>query len=632
MCAAMEEAMSGRMSANKAADVHGVPRSTLKDRLSGRVKHGQKPGPRPYREQSEETELSDYVLQAARIGYGKTRKDVLSIAESVAKSKGMLSAGSRISTGWWTRFLERNPVLSLRRGDSTAGVRMDAINAETLQQYFGLLQEVYDKHDFEHHPERIYNMDETGVPLDPRPSKVLAARGQKKVCYRSSGNKSQITVIGCGSASGQVLPPFIIFAAKQLNELWMRDEVVGSRYAVSDSGWIDQELFFYWLSEHFLVNAVAARPLLLLLDGHSSHFEPTTISLAESSEIILFCLPPHTTHECQPLDCSLFGPLKSQWQQVCHDFYQKNPGKVISKLNFCAIFREAWLKAATPANISGGFRKAGVYPFDPKAVPLPAHKSTGEAVTSITMLHPPSDSSSTTSIPVSPLPSNSATVTVPVLSPPLDSSTATFTAALNPSSNSRTMTSVAASHPPSDSGTVTSVATLYAPDSVTMTTTSTATSYPLSDSGIVTSATESHTSLNSGTLTISLAAPHPPSESGTVTSVAALHPPDSMTGISAAALHTPDSGSMATTSAAIPHRPSSSGTMTFAATLCSCSDSGTTTSSATWCTPSGSGEISMTDLPPEKLELFEHRYEENYDLFDDLLYVSWLKHNHPDVP
>ena len=65
---------------------------------------------------------------------------------------------------------------------------MDAINAETLQQYFGLLQEVYyDKHNFEHHPERIYNMNETGVPLDPHPPKVLAARRQKIVRYRSSG-------------------------------------------------------------------------------------------------------------------------------------------------------------------------------------------------------------------------------------------------------------------------------------------------------------------------------------------------------------------------------------------------------------------------------------------------------------
>ena len=69
--------------------------------------------------------------------------------------------------------------------------------------------------------------------------------------------------------------------------------VVGSRYAVSNNGWIDQELFFYWLSEHFLVNAVAASPFLLLLDGYSNYFEPTTISLAESSD---YSVCHHTLH------------------------------------------------------------------------------------------------------------------------------------------------------------------------------------------------------------------------------------------------------------------------------------------------------------------------------------------------
>ena len=51
---AMEAASSGTVSANKAADMYGVPRSTLKDRLSGRIVHGVKPGPRPYLRESEE--------------------------------------------------------------------------------------------------------------------------------------------------------------------------------------------------------------------------------------------------------------------------------------------------------------------------------------------------------------------------------------------------------------------------------------------------------------------------------------------------------------------------------------------------------------------------------------------------
>ena len=125
-------------------------------------------------------------------------------------------------------------------------------------------------------------MDETGVLLEPRPPTVIAAKGKKKVRYRTSGQKSQITVIGCGSysATGQMLPPFIIFATKQLSPLWVKDEIPGSHYAMSDKGWVDQELFYFWLKEHFIPNAVSERPLLLILDGHSSHFEPTSIQYA----------------------------------------------------------------------------------------------------------------------------------------------------------------------------------------------------------------------------------------------------------------------------------------------------------------------------------------------------------------
>ena len=50
--------------------------------------------------------------------------------------------------------------------------------------------------------------------------------------------KQQITVIGCGNTVGQVIPA-AIFAAKQLNYLWMRNEVPGSRFAVNENGWVD---------------------------------------------------------------------------------------------------------------------------------------------------------------------------------------------------------------------------------------------------------------------------------------------------------------------------------------------------------------------------------------------------------
>ena len=93
-------------------------------------------------------------------------------------------------------------MLRLRAGDSIAGVRMDAVNAKNIHAYFDLLRSVYDEFGFDDHPKQIYNMDETGVPLEPCPPKIVAAKGQKKTRYRTSGQKSQITVTGCGRATG----------------------------------------------------------------------------------------------------------------------------------------------------------------------------------------------------------------------------------------------------------------------------------------------------------------------------------------------------------------------------------------------------------------------------------------------
>ncbi len=98
----------------------------------------------------------------------------------------------------------------------------------------------------------MYNIDESGIPLDPRPLNIVAKSGQKKVRYRVSGKKEQITGIVCVNAIGNSIPPMIIFDGKYLNLLWTRNEVPGTYYRMSSKGWTDQELFRNWLKNHFL--------------------------------------------------------------------------------------------------------------------------------------------------------------------------------------------------------------------------------------------------------------------------------------------------------------------------------------------------------------------------------------------
>ena len=59
-----------------------------------------------------------------------------------------------------------------------------------------------------------------------------------------SGHRQQITTIVCGSAVGKLISPFIILVVKQLNYLLMKDEILGSHFAVSGNGWLDHDLFF----------------------------------------------------------------------------------------------------------------------------------------------------------------------------------------------------------------------------------------------------------------------------------------------------------------------------------------------------------------------------------------------------
>ena len=73
--------------------------------------------------------------------------------------------------------------------------------------------------------------------------------------------------------------------AKTLNPEWMKDEPPGTKYAHSENGWINTELFELWFNNHFLTHAVSSRPLLLILDGHKlDTFQPKVCQDAKNAK------------------------------------------------------------------------------------------------------------------------------------------------------------------------------------------------------------------------------------------------------------------------------------------------------------------------------------------------------------
>ena len=111
MTRTMDAVFTGVMGINRPALEYGVPPTTLKDRVAGRVVHGTKMGAKPHLTYRQQQELVSFLMNSAKMGYGKTRKDVLNIVHTTlirkAEEDGMKFAKDRISQGLWVKFCNR---------------------------------------------------------------------------------------------------------------------------------------------------------------------------------------------------------------------------------------------------------------------------------------------------------------------------------------------------------------------------------------------------------------------------------------------------------------------------------------------------------------------------------------------
>jgi hypothetical protein len=80
-------------------------------------------------------------------------------------------------------------------------------------------------------------------------------------------------------------------------------------------------------------------------------------------------MPPHSSHLLQPLDFGCFGPLKTAYRREIERLIRRSI-TYISKTEFFLAFYAAFQLTMTKLNIKGGFRGAGLAPFNPEVVIL----------------------------------------------------------------------------------------------------------------------------------------------------------------------------------------------------------------------------------------------------------------------
>jgi len=379
---ATKDVLEGTMSVRRAAVEYDIPSSTLHDHISGKVSAGAVSGAPRYLDEEEEKELVDFLLGCAEVGYPKTVKEVRIIVGKIIAKKHKQENGTTapVSHGWWEKFQRRHQELSLRSSESLSQRRAMAMNPGVLNRYFDLLEDTVKGNDLHKRPALIFNCDESGFPLAHRPGKRIAGKGQKHVLTVTSDSKSRVTVLACVNAAGYAIPPLVVYARANLTKPLYKGEIPGTMYALSPgSGWMDGITFYEWFEHHFLEYAPSGRPLLLLLDGHSSHYNPTFIRFAAQKGVIVFALPPNTMHISQPLDSVCFKALKQCWDEQCNSYMSANPGKIVTIYQFSELFAAAWKKAMSSQNITSSFRATGVFPVNRQALEILQEKEKSPA-------------------------------------------------------------------------------------------------------------------------------------------------------------------------------------------------------------------------------------------------------------
>jgi DDE superfamily endonuclease len=123
-------------------------------------------------------------------------------------------------------------------------------------------------------------------------------------------------------------------------------------------------------------------------DGFGPYESLDLMKFCFENTIILCRLPSHTSHNLQPCDVGVFGPLKTAYREQVEQLY-RGGANTVGKQRFTLLYSRARDVAFTSRNIKSRWSKTGLYPFNPdrvlqaiqkpqveEAIPQTAHPST----------------------------------------------------------------------------------------------------------------------------------------------------------------------------------------------------------------------------------------------------------------
>ena len=367
--AACADAAKG-MTLRKASEKYGVSKDTIRREMKGIQRKAV--GRPTVLSNHEEALITQHLVVAANWGYPLDTTELQLFVKHYLDRSGRKEARFKNNipgVDWFYSFFKRHKGLTLRLSQNVKRSRA-AVSHSDVSKYMNQLQVTLDGIP----PENIVNYDESNLTDDPGNKKVITRKGVKHVTRIIDHSKSSTSIMMSATASGRLLPPYVVYKAAHLYDTWREGGPDGCRYNRSNSGWFDSMSFEDWFVKVPLQYFKGCEGRKIIIgDNLSSHLSPYIIELCEKHNISFVFLPPNATHLLQPLDVSFFGPMKRTWKKIMGEWKLKQhrgQPACLPKEQFPRKLKELIdnMKPTMADAIKAGFRKTGIFPFSKEIV------------------------------------------------------------------------------------------------------------------------------------------------------------------------------------------------------------------------------------------------------------------------
>ncbi|KJZ70330.1 hypothetical protein HIM_10298 [Hirsutella minnesotensis 3608] len=359
---------------------------------------------RPRRlDEAEDDALVAYVVWLQRGGFPATKLQLEGAYNAIRLARD--ASAKPVSRHWYKRWMADHPELrpSYVKAVEKSRKSWESSNVAAVEDFFERLSNIVK--DFRIGASECWNEDECGIRIGSLRDRiqVIVTRSSrhKRPEVVDLGDRESCTLIGCANAVGVTMPGWLVFKTfptESWDEIKAPDDI---RFARSDTGFSNAEITLDWLHHFNVISWKAsaqaqqtsktleewfgctewckdplrpsseAQPTvrpdkdriyrLLVIDGFTGHTSLEFIHYCIKFDIILAIFPPHSTHFLQPLDVSVFQPLKQSQQRVLRRILAQGELK-FSRTDFLASFHETFRDGFTAANIISGFEKTGIFP------------------------------------------------------------------------------------------------------------------------------------------------------------------------------------------------------------------------------------------------------------------------------